>query len=123
MNTSQLLNQILRNGGITVKPNLVEYTGKGYGIAISKRFEKIIDLSGDSGQLQALFNEALTELRFVAHSRGAYIGAWLDSGKLYLDVSEVLDSKAKAIDLGLRRGQLGIFDFGNMTTIDLRKVG
>jgi hypothetical protein len=120
MNTSQLLNQVLTTGGATVKPNLKPYTGKGYAVAISKRYEKIIPLDGDSGALQGLFNEALTDLRFAAASRGAYIGAWIDQGKLYLDLSEVMDSKAKAIDLGLKRGQLGIFSFETGLTIDLR---
>jgi hypothetical protein len=77
MNTSQLLNHILTHGGATVKPSLNLYAGKGYGVAISKRFERIIDLSGDAGHLQALFNGHLTELRFAAASRGVYVGAWI----------------------------------------------
>ena len=120
MNTSQLLNQVLTTGGATIKPNLSLFTGKGYAVAVSKVFERVIPLDGDARNLQALFNGHLTELRFAAASRGAYIGAWVFEGKLYLDLSEVVQNKAKAVDLGLKRGQLGIFDFENQVTIDLR---
>lgn len=123
MNTSQLLKTILIQGGITVKPNLTPYQGQGYAVAVAKRFERIIDLSGDAGHLQGTFNQALTELRFAAASRGAYIGAWIDQGKLYLDLSEVVESRTKAIELGLKRGQLGVYSFQAMETIDLRRVG
>jgi hypothetical protein len=125
MNTSQLLNQVLRQGGATIKPsNLTSYTGAGYGIAISKVYERIIPLSGDAKELQGRFNEALSELRFIAASHGYYIGAWIDGGRLYLDVTEIVHSLNKAMFLGFGRNQLAIWDFKAKQAIELnRKVG
>lgn len=38
-----------------------------------------------------------------------YIGAWVDNGKLYLDVSAHVEEEEEAICLGKRNNQLGIF--------------
>jgi hypothetical protein len=125
MNTSQLLALILKQGGATIKPKSLElYTGQGFGVAVSKSYERIIPLAGDSGDFQGAFNSTLTELRFLALSRGLYIGAWIDNGKLYLDLSEVVQGESYARHLGYMRKQLAIWDFTKMQSIDTsRRVG
>jgi hypothetical protein len=121
MNTSQLLNHILIHGGATINPkNLSLYTGQGYGVALSKSYEVKIGLSGDVKDLHGLFNSALTASRFNAMSRkGCYIGAWIDDGTLYLDVTEIVGDYKQALSLGAKRAQLAIYDFNNNQAINV----
>jgi len=48
---------------------------------------------------------------------GRYLGAWLDDGILYLDVTEVHAERATAERLGYDRNQLAIWDFARSEEI------
>lgn len=43
---------------------------------------------------------------------GRYLGAWIDEGDLYLDITEVHAEFAEAVRLGYERNQLAIYDLG-----------
>lgn len=119
MNYSQVLNQVLRQGDMTLNPNNMKaYTGDGYGVAKNRRHEVKLSLSGDSGELQGHFNAILADIRFKAASMGCYIGLWIDSGILYFDVTEVIHSRDRAIKVGYMRKQLAIWDFKAMQAIE-----
>lgn len=42
-----------------------------------------------------------------------YLGAWLADGLVYLDVSECVSSRARALFLGSERKQLAVWDVAN----------
>lgn len=46
-----------------------------------------------------------------------YLGAWLEDGHVYLDVSECVMSRAKALFLGGERKQLAVWDVINSQSI------
>lgn len=46
-----------------------------------------------------------------------FLGAWRDGDDVYLDVSENVTSRAKALFLGAERGQLAIWDVLNSASI------
>ena len=48
------------------------------------------------------------------------IGAWVNEGKLYLDLSERVLNWSKAVKMGLERQQLAIFDLNEGKSIDLK---
>ena len=52
---------------------------------------------------------------------GRYLGAWLDDGILYLDVTEVHAEFATAVRLGIERNQLAIYSFATGNSIYLTR--
>ena len=57
--------------------------------------------------------------RKITGIAGIYIGLWEHEGKLYLDLSQRISSRASAINLGKDRKQLAIYDCYNTCDIDL----
>ena len=51
-----------------------------------------------------------------------YLGAWRDGDVVFLDVSECVTSRAKALFLGAERGQLAIWDVLNSAEIKIERV-
>jgi len=45
--------------------------------------------------------------------RGAYFGAWVEKGKVYLDVSRRYESRLAGVDAGVRNEQKAIYDVSN----------
>jgi hypothetical protein len=52
-----------------------------------------------------------------------YLGTWLNEGKVYLDVSENIQSKSRATKIGRERNQLTIWDVANLSEIDTGGTG
>jgi len=52
-----------------------------------------------------------------------YLGTWLNEGKVYLDVSENIQSKSKATRIGRERNQKAIWDVANLSEIDTGGTG
>ncbi len=111
-----IINGILTNNGISIgldgtKPNI------GYMVAISKDYEAMIN---NDSPLSLVIRAYLTRHLNALKRPNVYFGAWLDRGTLYLDLSERVLNKRQALDLGLKRNQLAIYDLNTNTTINLR---
>jgi hypothetical protein len=48
-----------------------------------------------------------------------FLGAWVDDGWLYLDISKVYDDESKAVFVGLQNNQKAIFNLNDGSTIHL----
>jgi hypothetical protein len=110
-----LLKAIKKNGGFTLDSKGNFYTGKGYAVATignEKRF---------TANRLNLFNlaELIKEYRKKLTSDNLMIGAWLDGGKVFFDISEIVQDKDQAIQLGKERKQLAIFNFSDFSSITL----
>lgn len=49
-----------------------------------------------------------------------YLGAWQSEGLVYLDVSECVSSRAKALFLAVERKQLAVWDVANAVEVSTR---
>ena len=96
----------LTNGGLTVKPFIGEKPETGYMVAlegyelqvpVSEFFTGVVaDYIGEHAQ-KLMSNPALC------------LGTWVNEGTVYLDLSENVPNREKALELGKERGQLAIF--------------
>lgn len=101
------------NGGVTISLK-GEVPTEGFSVATSKATEHTVP--------QETFSKADT-LSYIAKNfdalkqEGNYIGAWLDNGKIYLDVPTVFKDVKKAAQAAKAADQLGIFDLSKFETI------
>ena len=97
----------LRDGGLTIKPFQNEKPSEGYMVALegyelqvplSEFFTGIVaDYIGQHAQ-KLMSNPALC------------LGTWINEGIVYLDLSENVPNREKALELGRERHQLAIFN-------------
>ncbi len=97
----------LKDGGLTIKPFTGEKPASGYMVAlqgyelqvpVSEFFTGIVaDYIGEHAQ-KLMDNPSLC------------IGTWVNEGIVYLDLSENVGSRDKALELGRERNQLAIFN-------------
>lgn len=50
---------------------------------------------------------------------GAFVGLWVDAGRVYIDISERVDRLSDAIRAGVERGQKSIYDWTMRRCISL----
>jgi len=110
-----LLKAIKKNGGFTLDSKGNFYTGKGFAVATEGN-EKTFLLSRLN-----LFNlaELIKQYSKKLDSDNLMIGAWVEGGKVFFDVSEVVENRDQAIRLGKERKQLAIFNFSDFSSITL----
>jgi hypothetical protein len=114
---TNVLRDLLAFGGSTQSaiPGVPTVTS-GYGVSLPGHEVRV-----DTSVPRTLFSQ---EIRKYAESKraelavpGRYLGAWLDNGILYLDITEVVAERATAERLGYDRDQLAIWDFARSEEI------
>lgn len=50
-------------------------------------------------------------LNRISHESGLFCGVWIDSGLVYIDISERIKSRKKALNVGKARKQISVFDW------------
>ena len=101
-----MVEDTLANGGLTIKPFTGEKPSGGYMVAlqgyelqvpVTEFFTGVVaDYIGEHAQ-KLMANPALC------------LGTWLNEGTVYLDLSENVSNREKALELGRERHQLAIF--------------
>lgn len=66
------------------------------------------------GEILAAVNGLLSEI-----GAGEFVGLWVDSGLIYIDISERVERLSAAIVAGIERKQKSIFDWGLSRCISL----
>jgi hypothetical protein len=103
-----------RDGGITISTSGVR-PRSGFAVAGIKdkdgnRVERIFDTTKiDNTTIEKFVNEN----HAILSQPGHFIGGWVNEGKTYLDVSEVLDDKSKALDAAEARDEKAVYDLSN----------
>ena len=102
-----MVQDTLANGGLTIKPFQNEKPETGYMVAlegfelkvpVSEFFTGVVaDYIGEHAQ-KLMSNPALC------------LGTWVNEGSVYLDLSENVPNREKALELGRERHQLAIFN-------------
>lgn len=110
--TKSVIDLIVKNGGGTFTRSLEDANlKKGFMVSLPNH-EQVMELETASKvNIKSMVDAAL--------QANAYIGTWLSSGMLYLDLSIQVDSLEEAMKLGLEYNQLAIYDNERQTVIDL----
>lgn len=109
-----LLNKLFQNNGFTYNPFTGEEPTSGFMVSDCKDCETVFELS-------QINDETITKY-MVDHAQqlgrvGAFLGAWVDSGKVYFDISMRFENKNEALTVARDNAQLAIFDLGNFQVI------
>ena len=105
---------IIKNGGATLDKHGEAITfNRGY--QVSKKDCFILSVKNVDKITEAV-NEIL---RRIAHEEGSYCGLWVDNGKIYADISELIKSEKKAVKIGKARKQISVYDWKNAACLYL----
>lgn len=98
------LEQIIKNGGATLNKSGARVNfSRGY--QVSRRDCYTLNAENVNDILAAV-NSLLDEI-----GAGEFVGLWVDSGLIYIDVSERVERLSAAIVAGIERKQKSIFDW------------
>ena len=121
-----LVDKALKQGGFTYNP--IRFKGRtppknGFALSVAKNTEKVVALDYRTrdevkAQLKAYVRQHWDKIK----SEGNFLGGWIDNGKLYLDISNVVKDKNEAIAKARKADQLAVFDLGRGETIQLKKA-
>lgn len=100
--------------GFSLHDTVGDLPDYGYMVSTDQASEQTYDLASLTAQDLEDYYAAHKSLIDQPHK---FMGAWVDDGKCYLDVSTWLPDKEAALDLGAKYDQLSIFDLANMTSI------
>lgn len=108
----EVVDGIRQRGGVTLYPDTLESyeDRRGYGVAL-KAPGVILD---SVEQMSPLALEAyLRHAKAYFEDPANFFGVWIDDtdGKVYLDVTVLVDDRDEAIDLGRAEDQLAIWDY------------
>jgi hypothetical protein len=107
------LHLLRTTGGFTVDLNdgAKTFPTEGFAVSVNPERTRVIEGTVDSVTLHQYGRDN----RDLLSTPGKVFGGWLDteSGKTYLDVVTLFDSKEEALDLAVEHGELAIFDLGS----------
>lgn len=102
-----MVEDTLKDGGLTVKPFTGEKPSGGYMVAL-EGFELQVPLTEFfTGIVADYIGEHAQKLM---DNPALCLGTWVNEGVVYLDLSENIASREKALELGRERHQLAIFN-------------
>lgn len=113
-------NSIIENSGASYNLLSGEFNpNNGYMVSI-KGHELKIPYNTEGLQYEiAQYIKTKADILISGLSENKFIGAWLNDGYLFLDVSIKVDTLNEAIQLGRENNQLAIFDCSNGKEITL----
>jgi hypothetical protein len=106
-NLEQFAQEIIKNNGATYHlPTGRMKFNDGYFVALLGYDAVHDDLSNVRGAIASF----ITDNGFTLSNEDNYLGAWVEKGKLVLDVVVKIDDKKEALAFGYRNKQEAIFD-------------
>lgn len=102
------ISNIIANGGATLDRNGASVNFKnGYQVSRKDCYtlnaEKVNDVKKAVEKV----------LKRISHESGLFCGVWVDSGLVYIDISERIKSRKKALNVGKARKQISIFSWSS----------
>lgn len=115
MELKQLINKIICQGGATLDRDLQPIdTQEGYMVSYFET-EKTFDLNGiDYKEISNLILKRQADLK-----DNEYLGFWVYQGKLYIDISILINNLKQAKQVGINNNQLSIYDLKNNKSIEI----
>ena len=85
--------------------------------------ERVFDfapLKGDRAALRSAIKQYVSDHAELLDDKGSFFGAWVDGGKLYLDVSRRYSSRSEGVRAGFKNEQKAIYDVVNDSYIYMK---
>lgn len=112
-NIKNIIKEIKENNGGTYNKDLKSINAKsGYMVSL-QGYEKKCK---SEQEIEKAINENMEIVRGLDN---AYLGAWIDEGIIYIDISVLVENKEDAMELGKINNQLAIYDIENNESIYL----
>ena len=112
-NIKNIIEEIKENRGGTYNKELKSIDAKrGYMVSL-QGYEKKCKTEQE---IEKAINE---NMEIVKKLDSAYLGAWIDEGITYIDISVLVENKSDAMELGKVNNQLAIYDIQNNESIYL----
>lgn len=117
MATIQEFNKrLLTQGGATFNLNTGQIDcDKGYGVSLEEHEQVFLKDEYTEEDLKKFLLKNVGLL----YDDDIEVGGWIEEGKVYLDLTEVIEDKSEAITKAVNRNQLAIFDFEKKEVIEL----
>lgn len=116
-----LITKLAKEDGFTFDPKTSSFPEKGFAVSIVKNRERVLE--GNLIATVSDFKSYVEDNKDFLSEPNANFGGWYnkDDGKVYLDVSIVVDTQEEATKLALEHKQLAIFDLVKKDTIYVTK--
>lgn len=109
------IKKIIIDGGATLNKNGEDFvSNKGFMVSIKGQEVKV-----DKNDIQGIKKEIEKKREFIKDKKELYIGLWLDSDIMYIDVSIHIIDYLEALEVARDNDQKAIFDLKNKTSIYL----
>ena len=108
MTENQLKTIILRGGANLNKSLEVVNVSKGYLVSVPSKFAKVLTIDTDYATMLKAMQDMSTEIN--VDGLGAYVGLWVDEGKLYIDLSINFNDRQVALNIAREFKQKAIYD-------------
>ena len=112
-NIKTIIREIKENNGGTYNKDLKSINAKsGYMVSL-QGYEKKCKTEQETERA------IMENMEIIRGLDGAYLGAWIDEGITYIDISILVENKEDAMQLGKINNQLAIYDIQNNESIYL----
>ena len=116
MNANKFIQLLKDNSGVSYNMITKEYNpSKGYFVSLPNLETKVSLQSLSVDDIATFINRHRTLLQ----DKTKFIGGWIDNEVVYLDISEQIENKREALELGYKHNQLAIYDANLGQVIDL----
>lgn len=107
--------EIIENKGATLDKDYNNFSSSvGYMVSIKGQEVKV-----NKNDIEEIKKEIEKKREFIGNKKGLYIGLWLDSDIMYVDVSIHIIDYLEALEVGRNNDQLAIYDLKNNDSIYL----
>ena len=122
-----LAEKALKEGGFTYNPVRIKNRtapSRGFALSVQKDKETAFDVTVPREQLKKKIVEFVRKNKDMIKEKGNFLGGWYDdkTKKIYIDISQVVDNRAKAVAAARKANQLAIYDLGRGKTIEVKKA-
>jgi hypothetical protein len=125
--TQSVLDRVRTNGGLSVNMRNGSEPSSGYMVASPVKKAPIVDADDfyDPIKGRKILGDFVKANKSTLGSGKKYLGLWhnKEDNKVYLDVSENVQDKARAVQLGRERNQISIWDVVNFDEIQTGGTG
>lgn len=119
---SDMASRITERGGFTYNPRQRSFPRQGYAVSPYKGRERVGGLPDSRAALKDHLRAYIAAQRDLARRRGHHLGAWVENGKLFLDVSVVTRNSREVATLARRHRQLAYFDLKRGETVHVKRA-
>jgi hypothetical protein len=116
MNLQNFYNELVNNNGASYNITTgILNPNSGFFVSLPNREQQINRNNFNTSILADFINNNIDLLS----NENNFVGGWIENGIVYLDVSEQIADKRTALNLGVQRNQLAIYDANNGKVINL----